>query len=180
VVRPVLVAIAAVIAQVGCASHYSSGPAFREVAPRDGLAIVYAYRPASSWGAANPISADVYGRSVLLWSNSYAAFAVPAGPLTANLRIDGNVNQTMVNGVGVTGVVISAEAVKNGTRPVPIQVEAGKSYFVRVSFDERGKPPAAKLVSAEKGRSEIASVHLIPGGRARWPVVMPPAAAAAP
>jgi hypothetical protein len=170
-----LASFAVAAATSGCFSHYSDGPEFRAATPRGGLSIVYVYRPASGWGAATFIDAAVYGRSVSLCSNSYAAFVVPPGPLTADIRIPAFVSSVLVNGVGVTGAVTTAEA-SNVRTPVPIAVAPGQSYFVRVKFASRGEPPSAVLVNPQEGLDDIEDIHLIPGGRARWPVYQPPAA----
>ncbi len=161
------------IASSGCVSHYSDGPEFRSVRPPQGLAVVYVYRPKQQWGMLSFIDAFVYGRHVSLCSGSFAAFVVPPGPLRADIRILAFASAILVNGFGTTAVATRVDA-SDVMTPIPIDVRPGETYFIKTEFSALGDPPDAELVSPSDGLDDIDGLSLIPGGRGRWPVYLPP------
>ncbi len=166
-------ALVCVMSSTACVSQYSQGPRYERVAPPEGQSVVHVYRPQKSWGAASSIDVFLYGRHVSLCSGSYATFIVPPGSHTVDVAILAFGTVILMNGLGFTGIASSATEA-NARAPVPIEVTPGESAFVKVEFTSAGEPPKSTWVKGKDGPDEISGLHLIPGGRGRWPVAFPP------
>ncbi len=166
-----LLALTAALAS-GCVSQYSQGPRFAPVTVPPELGVVHVYRPQSSWGAATDINVYLHGRAVALCSGSFATIVVPPGKHTVQVSIYSFTNLVIMNGMGFTGVAASSTEANVHT-PVEVEVTPGQAVYVKVEFASREEPPAAVAVSAADGLDDLDGLHMIPGGRGRWPVFLP-------
>ncbi len=181
--RLAALAFALLFALPGCVSYDTSGPLFKPAPPADGHGVVYVMRTRSQFGMLQSIKAEVdKERWFTLHPGSYGAFYLPAGKARLTVAVDvwGEVGVFAVGAVTITTASAHADRKE---RTLEIDVPAGGAVYVDVSIAGFKRPPDAEVVPVDDGRSDIADLHLAPGGRPRLSLAttaIPAASATAP